>query len=252
MIKQVSSFLTLSVSALTLIILLVFLAQQPHTSGFVTKDDLQKETTKTAKTLKEIENLNGLDAINEKYASLSKENKSLKADIQALQIKVDTLSTSLSNASASATPSKESSASKENKKTTSTTSSSNSSTTTESTAKTTPSATTQQTNGQTSTHSSSSASSATSTSTTTSNSGNGYSVASTQSEVLKMETVSPTVDRLNVRKAPSTTSAIIKIVIKKAKLEVLDKTVIEKNGHKWVKVGLDNGQVGYVAREYVK
>jgi len=251
MIKQVSSFLTLSVSALTLIILLIFLAQQPKTSGFVTKDDLQKETTKTAKTLKEIENLNGLDAINEKYASLSKENKALKADIQALQIKVDTLSVSLSNASASATPSKESSTPNENKKTASTTAPSGSSTATESSAKTTSSATTQQTSGHTSVSTSTSSSSSTSTA-TNSNSGNSHVGASAQPEVLKVETVSPTVDRLNVRKSPSTTAPIIKIVIKTAKLEVLDKTVIEKNGHKWVKIGLDNGQEGYVAREYVK
>lgn len=184
MLNKVGQFVTLSVTALTLIIMILFIAQQPNKDAVVNQNDVKKQIgaleTKINERLAGIGNVKGIDTLHEQYKKIQQDQTKLEKDLKALQNKVDAIKT---NKPSKTTPEKD---------------------------------------------------------------------TKEKPEVIQTEKVIAKDDHINVRSQPSTGGAIKYVLKKDEEMEVLEKEVIEKDGYGWVKVGLQNGQTGYVVREYLK
>lgn len=191
MLNKVGQFVTLSVTALTLIIVILFIAQQPSGKTVAKEEDVKKEIAQLEKKIDErlagIGNVKGIDTLHEQYKKIQTDTKSLQTKLGALQTLVDDLKENQKNNK----PSKDTEKEKEKEK-------------------------------------------------------------PKKPEKIESDKVVAKDNHINIRSNPTLQGTVLYILQKGEKLEVLDKTVIEKDGYRWVKVGLQNGQTGYVVRDYVE
>lgn len=191
MIQKVSHFVTLLVTAITLVILLVFISKYPDFEDFAKAKDvavIEKSIDKTLDTrLEGIESVNGLDQLNEKYNAIVQKNNELEASNDELQSQISLLNKEIEEIKKKVNENHPEKPIKEEKP-----------------------------------------------------------------EILKNEVVTVTANHLNFRNDASLSAPIKTTLPKGTKLEVLNKEVVHKDGYKWVVVKLENGEKGYVAREYVQ
>ncbi|PGK51373.1 hypothetical protein CN918_26645 [Priestia megaterium] len=187
--QKVSQLVTLCLTILVLVILFLFLLEQPDYNSYAQKEEVQDSVKLIQSTVDEKIKAADKDTdtkkLQEKVTKLTNENKTLSADVKELRTELDELKKKL------------------NKKVP----------TKPTTTKPTP---------------------------------------AKKPEVLKNEKVKVNVNKLNFRKKPSISAHIYKTIKRNTNLEVMNRTVYEKDGHKWVYVKLPTGEVGYVAREYVR
>lgn len=187
MLNKIGQFVTLSVTALTLIIVILFISQQPSGKTVAKEEDVKKEIAQLEKKINErlagIGNVKGIDTLHEQYKKIQTDTKSLQTKLGELQTLVDDLKTNQKNNK----PSKNTEKEKPNKP-----------------------------------------------------------------EKIESDKVVAKDNHINIRSNPTLQGNVLYVLQKGEKLEVLEKTIIEKDGYRWVKVGLQNGQTGYVVRDYVE